>query len=694
MPDQLPALRPRSPGGPPEPKFDLVLRAAFVAATAVALTAVFWPGLWQGGGLIGGDVYAYYLPQKAFYAERLREGTLPLWNNRIGNGYPQLAESQTGALYPVNLALYRWLDLNTACNASVLFHYSLAFVGCWLLARRMGLVPMAAGFTALIYTYGWFPPRISLEWTIVTGAWLPWALWFVESYLQERNSRWLVALAGTLAVQLLAGHFLIAFLTHLLIVIYVPLRLWFRQPEEQDVAPSVGALRISSWLLAAIAGSYVLAAMQLLPTWELKNLSQRAGTDEGHDPAYGAVPPRYLTQVVAPWAWYPDRETFAALHDPPHDPQQRPPNRVDAHLYFGMLPLPFMAVGLWGAWRDGNRRLFAWLAIGIAAILYMPGWLLPVTRHLPGFSFFEGPGRYGIVATLAAALLAGAGFQAVGQRFKPLVRPLYAAAIFIVTAIDLMWVAEMVHDAEPVENPPVKLLAQSPMYARNAANPTEPVRMFSEAYSVPSLVGAGTLPVYLGLGPAQYFDPRLTLQKPYPFRDRLPTKGQLDWLQRMGVTHILSLTELDGQVWPVSLLWIGPDECLNGPLAVGSQQILLVYELEGSRGRAAWLENETGPRPRIVKYQPQRVEIDAVSERGGTLVLTDLDYPGWQVEVDGRPTAGVVVDGMLRGVAVPAGQHTVTWIYRPASFFWGAGISVAALVVLITLAIPAFRRTK
>ena len=35
------------------------------------------------------------------------------------------------------------------------------------------------------------------------------------------------------------------------------------------------------------------------------------------------------------------------------------------------------------------------------------GWLLPIGRHLPGFSFFRGPGRYGIVATLTIALLAG-----------------------------------------------------------------------------------------------------------------------------------------------------------------------------------------------------------------------------------------------------------------------------------------------
>jgi hypothetical protein len=673
--DQMPPQR--RPDSQIEPLTGPKMRAVLVVATAVALTAVFWPRLWQGGGLIGGDIYSYYLPQKAFYADCLREGTLPLWNNRVGNGYPQLAESQTGALYPLNLVLYRCLDLNTAYNTSVLMHYCLAFVGCWLLARRFDLTPLAAVLAALVYTYGWFPPRISLEWAIVGGAWLPVAVWCVESFVQQSMRRWLVMLSVTLALQLLAGHFLIAFLTQLLIVVYVPFRLWFAGGTRS------GRGAACAWLIVALAWSYLLSAAQLVPTWELKRLSQRSGVNAEHDPGIGAVPAKYLEQVVAPWIWYRDSEAFKALHDPA---QRQRINRVDAHLYFGMLPLLFIAVGLWGAWRDSNRRMLIWLALGIAAIFYMPGWFLPIARHLPGFSYFEGPGRYGIVATLAAALLAATGFQVVGRSLKPLVRPIYVVAVLIVTTADLVWVSDLVHEAEQVENPPIKLLPHSPLRANIAWHAAEPVRLFSEGHNIPSLTGAGTLPVYLGLSPAAYYDPQLTMPKPYPFRDKVPTPEQIDWMRRMGVTHILTLTMLDEQAWPVKWLWLGSDPCLNPVLIMGPTNYLAFYELQGSRKRAAWLETGSGPPPRLVKYTPQRVEIAAESERGGTLVLTDLDYPGWRVEVDGRPAVGVVVDGMLRGVAVPAGAHTVTWSYRPASFFWGAGISAVSLVVLALFA--------
>ena len=45
---------------------------AFVAA--IGLTVVFWGPLWTGGGIVGGDTYSYFLPQKQFLAERMKAG--------------------------------------------------------------------------------------------------------------------------------------------------------------------------------------------------------------------------------------------------------------------------------------------------------------------------------------------------------------------------------------------------------------------------------------------------------------------------------------------------------------------------------------------------------------------------------------------------------------------------------------------
>ena len=42
----------------------------------------------------------------------------------------------------------------------------------------------------------------------------------------------------------------------------------------------------------------------------------------------------------------------------------------------------------------------------------------------------------------------------------------------------------------------------------------------------------------------------------------------------------------------------------------------------------------------------------------GELVLTDVHYPGWKVELDGEPADLHRVNYLLRGTTLPAGRHT------------------------------------
>ncbi|MFM9960573.1 MAG: YfhO family protein, partial [Planctomycetaceae bacterium] len=54
-----------------------------------------------------------------------------------------------------------------------------------------------------------------------------------------------------------------------------------------------------------------------------------------------------------------------------------------------------------------DRFVLFWLSIAILSGLYTSGWLLPLTQHLPGFSYFQGLGRYGLLTTWSVAVLAG-----------------------------------------------------------------------------------------------------------------------------------------------------------------------------------------------------------------------------------------------------------------------------------------------
>lgn len=646
---------------------------------AVLLTVVFWHPLWQGGGLIGGDTYTYFFPQKAYFAETIRAGDVPLWNNRIGNGYPQVAESQTGVFYPFHLVLFPLLELNTAYSANLITHYVLAFVFTWMFARRLGLAPLGAGLAALVYTYGWFPPRICLEWSIIGGTWLPLALWCAESFCETRHWRYLFGLTATLAVQMLAGHYTLAFITQLTLAGFVPLRLWL--VPQGPLGATSGARGSAAGMLAlAVVAAFFVAAFQLLPSWELKQFSQRASVTREHDPAIASIPVLYLSQIALPWVWYPDETSFNNLSAL----GRARTNRVEAHLYFGLIPLALVVWRLWGWRQNGDRRLAVVLILGTAALVYTTGCLVPITKYLPGFSFFEGPSRYGIVTTLAAGLLGGSGLDELRKRTSHAGRGLLVLVVFAGTTADLYVVSKLVTYAIIVPNPPTKLLEESPLRKVLASQP-QPARILSEGNSLPSLLGVATFPSYLGLGPAQYFDPALAFPQPWPFFTP-PTREQIEWLHRAGVTHYLSFRpNIDRRLWSAKLVWEGEDPFLNAALARSGERSYL-YELEGSRGRAGFGRSESDQSVLIVEYRANRVVVATDSPVAGRLILTDLEYPGWNVAVDDQAAESLVVDKMFRGLDLTPGRHTVTWTYRPKILYWGAGISSLTVFILLAIA--------
>jgi hypothetical protein len=393
------------PGGVRRKLTGRVATASAVAAAALGLVALFWWPLFEGGGFVGGDVYSYYLPQKVVYAEDLAARELPLWNNRAGHGYPIVGESQTGPFYPFNVVFYATLPLNTAYNVNHLLHYSLAFVFTWLYARSLALSRWSSGLCALVYTYGWFPPRSCWEWAIIGGAWMAAALWCVERFFSTRQTRFALGLCGVLALQLLAGHFNLAFLTLITLVLYVGLRLFFANRDLPD-ATRARSVRIAGISLAAIVCAFGLSALQLAPTWELKQLSQRQSPGQDHNLAHGSIPTWYWSQAVRPWHWYSlgtNRDDALREAEPTLGDKT---NQVEAHLYFGLIPLMLALMEAAGLFATRDRVSLVWLILATLALCYTPGWFLGITRHIPGFDFFQGPGRYGVITTLGVAVLA------------------------------------------------------------------------------------------------------------------------------------------------------------------------------------------------------------------------------------------------------------------------------------------------
>ena len=653
----------------------------------VALSFVFWSKLWTGGGLIGGDIYSYFFPQKQLYAEGLEAGHIPLWNHRTSFGYPVIAESQTGAFYPPHLLLYRVLDINSAYNANQLLHYVLAFVFTWLLARELKLSAAGAALAATVYTYGWSPPRISLEWAIIGASWLPLAIWWTERFLARRDARWLVGLSVTLCLQMLAGHYNLAFITQLLVVAYAGLRLWFcRTASTESTAASPRRVRSATSVVLAIGLGLCLAAPQLVPTWQLKRSSQRETIDGVEfDPGHGHIPPLYLSQVVASW-WFwhsPEVNRDQALTQLDTLAISSGTNQTEAHLYFGLAPLLIIGICvisprarsyLW------NRETALWLLLSVAAVVYATGWLLPVSQHLPGFGFFRGPGRYGLITTLGVALIAGRALNSLSQHGHLWKTTLVTGVVLAATVVDLSYVARVV-TVSPVLNEPVLPRLEHSVIRQHLQQFDGVPRLYAPGPNLPNLLGVSSVPEYLGIGPGQYYDSELRA----PTLDGL-TPDFVAWAERSGITHILSLDPLDTQAFDdVELVVASPDPFLNPAWARAPDQSLYLYELKSTRGRAYFDPADSGQRVNSVDVQIDSVSLDVTTDEPATLVLTDLAYPGWQVTVDDQPAEPLAINGLFRGVELPTGSHRVEWTYRPRSL--RVGIVLAAIGLVLCVAV-------
>ncbi|MBL8092932.1 MAG: hypothetical protein JNL73_02095, partial [Anaerolineales bacterium] len=77
---------------------------------------------------------------------------------------------------------------------------------------------------------------------------------------------------------------------------------------------------------------------------------------------------------------------------------------------------------------------------------------------------------------------------------------------------------------------------------------------------------------------------------------------------------------------------------------------------------------------------PDQITASVSLERDGWVLLSDAAYPGWIAFVDGRPAAVHPADLAFRAVPVPAGDHTVVWVYRPEPWQWGGIISLSSLM--------------
>jgi hypothetical protein len=431
---------------------DIVLIAILALLPALFFWRLIAPNPADRMSIPAGDFTGQYYPLRAYAARELAAGQLPLWNPSPYGGQPALADIQSGALYPPQIAealLLGWLGLGFsvwALELQVIAHFAWAAVGAYLLGRRLagraGARPrsarLAGTVTSLVFTYSGYLTGFPVQQLTIleVSAWLPWVVLAMEGLVEV--GRWKVevgswslrvrnwVLAGlALGLSLLPGHPQTS-----LYVLYTAVAFYLVRSQEPGVRsqklaisgqrsavsgqPSAVKSQISNPkspisnlqsltsnlqslvstlppLIFALLLALALAAAQLLPTLEFIARSPRA--DMSYEAVSFGLPLHELVSLVYPG-------------------------------YFGGSPeyvgiLPMVLIGLALALGRPRRDVIFWAATGLLAMLLAFGGntFLYSIFYLaaPGFDAVRDQERAFLVYALSAAILSGYGALALAS---------------------------------------------------------------------------------------------------------------------------------------------------------------------------------------------------------------------------------------------------------------------------------------
>jgi hypothetical protein len=378
-----------------------------------------------------GDFSQQFYAFARYEATRLQSGQVPLWDPYIYAGHPFLADIQSAVFYPLSLLTMLLTAVKgfsyRALEMEAIGHFFLAALFTYLLARRLtrsrtGGIAAAIAFAFSGYLTSYPPLQLAI---LETHVWLPLILLLLDVAGERLDTasgapwaalRWAVAAGLALGVALLAGHPQSGLLVGYAGLAFGLFRFWPRPAQTlsgRDCgAPPQSSVRSFSawrWPLALLAVFGLvgtgIAAIQLIPSWELVRLSTRVGLP--FDEAGSGFTPYDLLQPI-----------FPALG-----------GNVPA-LYFGVLPLGLAILALITVRRDPAEPRTAHRMIAFLGWTVVVAVLISFGKHIaaysipyllaPGWKLFRGQERTIVWAVLALALLSGYGMAWLSRRWADL----------------------------------------------------------------------------------------------------------------------------------------------------------------------------------------------------------------------------------------------------------------------------------
>ncbi|MFY9549644.1 MAG: YfhO family protein [Thermoanaerobaculia bacterium] len=716
--------------------------ASGLAAAAALLPALLWlrPPILERLAPSYRDQGDFFYPLKLSTAQRLRSGEIPLWNPLSGAGEPWLANGQSGVFYPPT-----WLFLlpspALAGGLFLLLHFAIAAWGARRFLKEENVSDAGALMGAAAFAASGVAASLSAYWNHFGAfAFLPGIAALARSGLRTRAS--VAGLAALTGLQAMAGSPEISAATLALALVLV-LRPRAAFPEPVVEPPRSLPLRRFA---AAVALGLALSAWMLVPLVELAVRSDRRGplpaaerdlgairagealsfagwTPSGPGNAYLAslfLPPFVLVAAVA--AFREDHRrplalvlaaiclagVLLAMHGPPGSwlralpflDRIRYPSKALALPAFGVAMLAGLGTDSLRFVPAGSRGRVVFGALSVCALALAAMAPQPFLvrlacgvgsaclgllalgagrRGLTG-ALLAGTSAVGLVAALAWALLPLQRFaeeRALATCPEPTSR-LSAVAGRIVTppmaSLSGWALRDDRFDAGMLERQRAALLGYTNLTCRVPTVRTAAALATRGAQEIAASIGDAEEALPAGAASARVLWT--------PFRpSKLPSR-QIEgffrapiapYRPRLSFLRAYSIEQDPSRAWA----------------RVASGRIDLTREVVLDRRPTPDPSGGDASAPlliaRLAEDRPERVVAELTTSFPGLLVLTDLHYPGWLAEENGKRLPILRADGWFRAVALPPGEHRVVFRYRPISFYAGAAVSVVALLTLLVI---------
>lgn len=677
---------------------------AALALLVLQPIAFFWHVLVNPKSHIPWDIQGFHYPLLAAIARTLRQGEWPWWNSLIYSGYPIHADVQAQLFYPP-----AWIPIlvrNLTGRDNILYslqwmvvlHMALAGLLMFRLVRRLdGSVP-AALFAGTVFELGaFFASQIQHVGAVCGAAWLPLA-WLAAYELRERFSwRWISALAAALALSFLSGFLAIT------IVVYLSAGLF----TLGLVILRLGSLRLLAHFTLSVACSVGLVAVQLWPALQLADRSfakLRASWGAG----LGGIP------IQAWWGLlWPDALGLFTPFD--RTRYTLPYNFTFLWLYCGLavILLAFLVI------LRGDRRMRLFLALAAFSLLMGSGDHIPGLRPL--FELAPANFRGAMYVEFFPAALSAALAAMGGLALSHFVPDRLAWLVCLFTMIELHWAgsrrpmntSEGGWKAGSTESridgsrPLVDQLRQR-LYSTDPPSRLDMLDLITHfSMSAP----LRPLPVAGGDSPFAPLDV-LEVRRSYAggnyWERAIPVaKPESPWLDFLNVEYLIAEKQPEDAAALARAGW-SPVEggewmrlyrnsqvqprCFAAPRihpvrdSNEARKALAAVDVRQEIVVEAPLAPHVAPaQVHIAAYRDNRVELQVRAAAPAFVVCSDTWYPGWHASIDGRDTPLYRANLAFRGVAVPAGEHHITFSYSPTRLLPGALVTFTTLLLLAVL---------